>query len=33
MKEKLEMAEIQRIYQSDLPEGSLIWNVRNYFPV
>lgn len=31
MKEKLEMAEIQRIINLDLPEGSLIWNVRNYF--
>ncbi len=31
MKEKLDMSEIQRIIDLDLPEGSLIWNVRNYF--
>lgn len=30
-KEKLDDDEMQRIINLDLPEGSLIWNVRNYF--
>lgn len=31
MKEKLDMAEIDRMVALDLPKDSLIWNVRNYF--